>query len=98
MSSTPAVPAIPSLYQLRVVLHGISPLIWRRDGCFVTWGNFGTMWVHRRISLGVYPCIKATARPLNSTRSELETPVQWVRGAVPGLISTATRENTIFKD
>jgi hypothetical protein len=30
MSSTPAKPAIPSLYQLRVVLHGISPLIWRR--------------------------------------------------------------------
>jgi len=30
MSSTPAVPAIPSVYQLRVVLHGISPLIWRR--------------------------------------------------------------------
>ena len=31
VSSTPAVvPAIPSLYQLRVVLHGISPLIWRR--------------------------------------------------------------------
>ena len=30
MSSTPAHPASPSLYQLRVVLHGISPLIWRR--------------------------------------------------------------------
>jgi hypothetical protein len=30
MSSTPAGPAIPSLYPLRVVLHGISPLIWRR--------------------------------------------------------------------
>lgn len=30
MSSTPAGPASPSLYQLRVVLHGISPLIWRR--------------------------------------------------------------------
>jgi hypothetical protein len=30
MSSTPALPASPSLYQLRVVLHGISPLIWRR--------------------------------------------------------------------
>jgi hypothetical protein len=30
MSSTPAGPGIPSLYQLRVVLHGISPLIWRR--------------------------------------------------------------------
>jgi hypothetical protein len=29
MSSTPAGPASPSLYQLRVVLHGISPLIWR---------------------------------------------------------------------
>lgn len=30
MSSTPAGPASLSLYQLRVVLHGISPLIWRR--------------------------------------------------------------------
>ena len=30
MSSTPDLPASPSLYQLRVVLHGISPLIWRR--------------------------------------------------------------------
>jgi hypothetical protein len=30
MSSTPDLPASPSLYQLRVVPHGISPLIWRR--------------------------------------------------------------------
>jgi hypothetical protein len=30
MSSTPDLPATTSLYQLRVVLHGISPLIWRR--------------------------------------------------------------------
>jgi pRiA4b ORF-3-like protein len=30
MSSTPAGPASLSRYQLRVVLHGISPLIWRR--------------------------------------------------------------------
>jgi hypothetical protein len=30
MSSTPDLPAITSRYQLRVVLHGISPLIWRR--------------------------------------------------------------------
>jgi hypothetical protein len=30
MSSTPALPVTTSLYQLRVVLHGISPLIWRR--------------------------------------------------------------------
>jgi hypothetical protein len=29
MSSTPDLPATTSLYQLRVVLHGISPLIWR---------------------------------------------------------------------
>ncbi len=30
MSSTPVLPVIPTVYQLRVVLHGISPLIWRR--------------------------------------------------------------------